>query len=63
MMITKSIVSIIFIIVAVILVIASIADYVKSKGEKTIARRVWIQLAFVLTAIAIVLFFVNHFLQ
>jgi len=63
MMITKSIVSIIFIIVAVILVIASIADYVKSKGEKTIARRVWIQLAFVFTAIAIVLFFVNHFLQ
>jgi len=59
-MIVKSIVSIIFIVIAVILVIASIVDYVKTKGKKTIARRIWIQLAFVFGAIAVVLFFVNH---
>jgi len=63
MMITKSIVSVIFIIVAAVLVVASIVNYVKTGGEKTVARRVWIQLAFVFAAIAVVLFFVNHFLQ
>jgi len=62
MMITKSIVSIIFLIVAAILVIASIVNYIRNKGEKTIARRIWIQLAFVFAAIALVLFYINHFL-
>lgn len=62
-MLTRSIVSIIFIVVAVILVIASIINYVKNKGEKTIAGRIWVQLAFIFTVVAVVLFFVNHFLQ
>ncbi len=62
-MITKSIVSIIFMIVAVILFMAAMWDYFKSKGEKSIARRIWLKMAFIFAAVAVVLFFVNHFLQ
>lgn len=62
MMITKSIVSIIFLIVAAILAIASVVNYIKTKGEKTVARRIWIRMAFIFAAVAVILFLINHFL-
>ena len=60
---TISVVSIIFLVIAIILIIASIRDYLKSKCEKTIARKIWLRMALIFTAVAVGLFFLNHFSQ
>jgi preprotein translocase subunit SecG len=56
------IVSVIFLAIAIILLIASFRDYLKSKGEKTIARRIWLRMALIFAAVAVGLYFLNHFL-
>jgi hypothetical protein len=55
------IVSVIFLAIAILL-IASFRDYLKSKGEKTIARRIWLRMALIFAAVAVGLYFLNHFL-
>jgi len=62
-MLIRSIVSIIFLVIVVTLLIASFRDYLKSKGEKTIARRIWLQMALIFATVAIGLYFLHIFIQ
>ena len=54
--------SVVFVAVAVILVAATLRDYLKEEGKVTIARKIWIRLAVIFAAVGIGLFFVQIFL-
>ena len=62
-MLTRSIVSIMFLIVAAILIAASFRNFSKSKGEKTVARKIWLRMALVFAVAGVGLCFLNHFSQ
>jgi hypothetical protein len=54
--------SIVFVAIAVIFVGAALRDYLKADGKLTIARKIWIRMAFIFAAVGIGLFFVQIFL-
>ena len=60
---TLASIGIIFIAISLIFLIATFRDYLKSKGEMTIARRIWLRLALIFAAIGIGLYFVQTFFR
>ena len=53
--------SIIFVAIAVIFVGVALRNSLKEDGKLTIARRIWIRMAFIFAAVGIGLFFVQIF--
>jgi hypothetical protein len=53
--------SIVFVAIAVIFIGAAFRDYLKTEEKMTIARKIWIRMAFILASIGIGLYFVRNF--
>ena len=53
--------SIVFVAIAVIFIGVTLRDYLKEEGKATIARKIWIRMAFIFAAVGIGLFFVRIF--
>ncbi len=53
---------IIFVAIAVIFIGVALRDYLNTEGKMTIARKIWIRMAFIFAAVGIGLFFVQIFL-
>ncbi len=49
--------SIVFVAIAVIFVGIAFRDYLKGEGKLTIARKIWIRMAFIFAGIGICLYF------
>ncbi len=56
-------IGIVFVAIAVIFLGAVIRDYLKTEGKMTIARKVWLRMAFIFAAVGLGLFFVQTFLR
>jgi hypothetical protein len=54
--------SIVFIAISVIFLAFSFIDYLKAEGKMTIARKVWLRLALIFSAVGIGLLFFQKFL-
>jgi len=54
--------SIVFVAIAVIFIGVAFRDYLMAEEKMTIARKIWIRIAFIFTAVGIGLFFVQIFL-
>ena len=54
--------SIVFVAIAVIFVGVALRDYLKTEEKMTIARKIWIRMAFIFAAVGIGLFLVQNFL-
>lgn len=55
-------IGIVFVAIAVIFVGVALRDYLIAEGKMTIARKLWIRMAFIFAAVGIGLFFVQIFL-
>lgn len=53
----------VFIAIAVIFLGVAVRDFLKASGELSIARKIWIRMAFIFAGVAIGLSFVYTFLQ
>jgi hypothetical protein len=53
--------SIVFIAISVIFIGVTFRDYLNAEGKMTIARKIWIRMAFIFAAVGIGLFFVQIF--
>jgi hypothetical protein len=53
--------SIVFVAIALIFIGAAFRDYLKTEGKMTIARKIWIRMAFIFSVIGIGLNFVRVF--
>ena len=53
--------SIVFVAIAVIFIGVTFRDYLKSEGKMTIARKIWIRMAFIFASVGIGLYFVRVF--
>jgi hypothetical protein len=49
----------VFVAIAVIFVGVALRDYLKAEGKSTIARKIWIRMAFIFAAVGIGLFLVQ----
>jgi hypothetical protein len=56
-----STIGIVFVAIAVIFIGVALRDYLKEVGKATIARKIWIRMAFIFAAVGIGLFFVQIF--
>ncbi len=54
---------IVFIAIAVIFLGIAFRDYLKAEGKLTIARRIWLRIAFIFAGVGIGLYLVQTFLQ
>ena len=54
--------SIVFVAIAIIFIGVALRDYLKAEGKMTIARKIWIRMAFIFAAVGIGLFMVQNFL-
>ena len=61
-MLGPSSISIVFVAIAVIFIGVALRDYLNAEGKLTIARKIWIRMAIIFTAVGIGLFFVQIFL-
>lgn len=50
-------IGIVFVAIAVIFIGIALRDYLNAEGKMTIARKLWIRMAFIFTAVGIGLFF------
>ena len=53
--------SIVFVAIAVIFIGVAFRDYLITEGKMTIARKIWIRMAFIFAAVGIGLFFAQLF--
>jgi hypothetical protein len=53
--------NIIFVAIAVIFIGVALRDYLITEGKMTVARKIWIWMAFIFSAVGIGLFFVQIF--
>ncbi len=53
--------SIVFVAIAVIFIGVALRDYLIAEGKMTLARKIWIRMAFIFGAVGIGLFFVQIF--
>jgi len=53
--------SIVFVAIAVIFIGVALRDYLMAEGKMTIARKIWIRMAFIFAGVGIGLFFVQIF--
>ncbi len=54
---TPSTIGLVFVAIAVFFLAAVIRDFLKSEGKLTIARKVWLQMAFIFAVVAVALYF------
>jgi hypothetical protein len=54
---------IVFIAIAVIFLGVTFRDYLKAEGKMTIARKVWLRIAFIFAGVGIGLYLVQAFLR
>jgi len=54
---------IVFVALAVVFLGAALRDYLKTEGKLTIARKIWIRMAFIFTGVGIGLYLVQIFFQ
>ncbi len=54
---------IVFVAIAVIFLAAALRDYLKAEGKLTIARKIWIRMAFIFVGVGIGLYLVQIFFQ
>jgi polyferredoxin len=54
---------IIFIAIAVVFLGISFRDYLKTEGKLTIARKIWLRMAFIFAGVGIGLYLVHTFLR
>ena len=54
---------IIFIAIAVVFLGISFRDYLKAEGKLTIARKIWLRMAFIFAGVGIGLYLVHTFLR
>ena len=52
-------IGIVFVAIAVIFTGVALRDYLMAEGKMTIARKIWIRMAFIFAAVGIGLFFVQ----
>lgn len=52
-----------FVALAVVFVGISVQDYLKEKGKLTIARNIWLRMAFIFSGVGIALSFLNIFIR
>ena len=52
---------IVFVAIAVIFIGVTFRDYLKAEGKMTIARKIWIRMAFIFAAVGIGLYFLQIF--
>jgi hypothetical protein len=53
--------SVVFVAIAVIFIGVALRDYLNTEGKMTVARKIWIRMAFIFSAVGIGLFFVQIF--
>ena len=53
--------SIVFVAIAVIFMGVALRDYLKTEGKMTIARKIWIRMAFIFAGLGIGIYFVRTF--
>jgi len=53
----------VFIAIAVIFLGVAFRDYLKTEGKLTIARRIWIRMAFIFAGVGIGLYFLQIFVR
>ena len=53
--------SVVFVAIAVIFIGVALRDYLITEGKMTVARKIWIRMAFIFSAVGIGLFFVQIF--
>jgi L-cystine uptake protein TcyP (sodium:dicarboxylate symporter family) len=56
-------VSALFIAIAIIFLVVSFLDYIKNGSRMTIARKVWLRLAFIFTAVGCGLYLLRTYLH
>ena len=56
-------VGMIFIALAVVFVGITVQDYLKETGKFTIARKIWLRIAFIFSGVGICLSFLNIFIK
>ncbi len=54
---------IVFIAIALIFLIVSFRDYLRAEGKMTIARKVWLRIAFIFACVGIGLFLLQTFIR
>jgi hypothetical protein len=58
---TPSTIAVVFVAIAVFFLAAVLRDLLKTEGKLTIARRVWLRLAFIFAGVAVGLYFFQTF--
>ena len=53
--------SIVFVAIAVIFIGVALRDYLNAEGKMTVARKIWLRMAFIFAAVGIGLFLVQIF--
>jgi len=56
-------IGIVFVSIAVILIGIALRDYLNAEGKMTIARKIWLRIAFIFAWVGIGLFFLEIFLR
>ncbi len=54
---------IVFVAIAIIFLAATLRDYLKAEGKLTIARKIWIRMAFIFAVVGIGLYLVHTFFR
>jgi hypothetical protein len=54
-------IGIVFIAIGVIFLGITFYDYLKAEGKLTIARKVWLRMAFIFSGVGIGIYFLNNF--
>ena len=58
---TPSTIGLVFVAIAVFFLAAVLRDFLKSEGKLTIARNLWLRLAFIFAGVAVALYFFQMF--
>jgi hypothetical protein len=58
---TPSTIAVVFVAIAVFFLSAVLRDFLRSEGKLTIARKVWLRLAFIFAGVAVGLYFFQTF--
>ena len=54
---------IVFVAIAIIFIGVTFRDYLKAEGKMTIARKVWLRMAFIFASVGIGLYFLQTFFR
>jgi hypothetical protein len=54
-------IGIVFIAIGIIFLCITFRDYLKAEGKLTIARKIWLRMAFIFSGVGIGIYFLNNF--